>query len=87
MGLARDARLGAVSVALLGAFLVRQARAADPLMPLGVFRSRNVSGANVIQMLMVAGLFGMFFLGVLYLQQLLGYDAIRPASRSCRWRC
>ena len=66
-----------MSVALLGAFFARQARAADPLMPLGVFRSRNVSGANVIQMLMVAGLFGMFFLGVLYLQQLLGYDAIQ----------
>jgi EmrB/QacA subfamily drug resistance transporter len=68
---------GAVSVALLGAFFVRQARATDPLMPLGVLRSRNVSGANVVQMLMVAGLFGMFFLGVLYLQQLLGYDAIQ----------
>jgi MFS family permease len=35
-----------------------------------------VSGANVIQMLMVAGLFGMFFLGVLYMQRVLGYDAI-----------
>ena len=68
---------GAVSAALLGAFFARQARATDPLMPLGVFRSRNVSGANVVQMLMVAGLFGMFFLGVLYLQQLLGYDAIQ----------
>jgi EmrB/QacA subfamily drug resistance transporter len=68
---------GAASVALLGAFFARQARATDPLMPLGVLRSRNVSGANVIQMLMVAGLFGMFFLGVLYLQQLLGYDAIQ----------
>jgi MFS family permease len=41
-----------------------------------MFRSRNVTGANVVQMLMVAGLFGMFFLGVLYLQGVLGYDAI-----------
>jgi MFS family permease len=68
--------LGAVSVALLAAFLVRQARTANPLVPLRMFRSRNVSGANVIQMLMVAGLFGMFFLSVLYLQRVLGYDAI-----------
>jgi MFS family permease len=44
--------------------------------PLRMFRSRNVSGANIVQMLMVAGLFGMFFLGVLYLQGILGYDAI-----------
>ena len=45
-------------------------------MPLRIFRSRNVSGANLIQMLMVAGLFGMFFLGSLYLQRVLGYDAL-----------
>jgi EmrB/QacA subfamily drug resistance transporter len=68
--------LGAVAVVLLTAFIVRQARAASPLVPLRIFRSRNVSGANVIQMLMVAGLFGMFFLSVLYLQRVLGYDAI-----------
>ena len=45
-------------------------------MPLRIFRFRNVTGANAIQILMVAGLFGMFFLGVLYLQRVLGYDAI-----------
>ena len=43
-------------------------RRATPLLPLRLFRSRNVSGANVIQMLMVAGMFGMFFLGALYLR-------------------
>ena len=42
----------------------------------GCFRSRNVAGANLVQVLMVAGLFGMFFLGALYLQRVLGYDAI-----------
>ena len=45
-------------------------------MPLRIFRSRNVSGANVVQALMVAGMFGMFFLGALYLQRVLGYDAL-----------
>jgi EmrB/QacA subfamily drug resistance transporter len=72
----RTLLLGAVAAALFAAFLVREATARNPLMPLRIFRSRNVSGANVIQALTIAGLFGMFFLGVLYLQQVLGYDAL-----------
>jgi len=68
--------LGAVSLALIAAFLLRQARIAQPLMPLRLFRSRNVSGANVIQALLVVGMFGMFFLGALYLQQILGYSPL-----------
>jgi EmrB/QacA subfamily drug resistance transporter len=66
----------AASLALLGAFLVREATARTPLVPLRIFRSRNVSGANAIQALMVAGMFGLFFLGSLYLEQVLGYDAL-----------
>ena len=50
-------------------------------MPLRIFRSRNVSGANVVQALSVAGMFGMFFLGSLYLQRVLGYE--RPRDRPC----
>ena len=61
--------LGAVSLVLLVAFVVREARASNPLVPLRIFRSRNVSGANVIQVLSVAGMFGMFFLGALYLER------------------
>jgi EmrB/QacA subfamily drug resistance transporter len=68
--------LGGVSLALLAAFLVRQARGANPLMPLRLFRSRNVSGANLVQALLVVGMFGMFFLGALYMQRILGYDAL-----------
>ena len=68
--------LGGISVALLTAFLVRQARIANPLMPLRLFRSRNVAGANLVQALLVVGMFGMFFLGALYLQRILGYDAL-----------
>jgi EmrB/QacA subfamily drug resistance transporter len=68
--------LGAISLALETAFVVRQARIANPLMPLRLFRSRNVSGANALQMLLVAGMFGMFFLGALYLQEILGYDPL-----------
>ena len=68
--------LGAISFILGAAFIIRQDRIANPLMPLRLFRSRNVSGANAIQSLLVAGMFGMFFLGALYLQQILGYDAL-----------
>jgi EmrB/QacA subfamily drug resistance transporter len=67
--------LGAVSIALVAAFVARQARIANPLMPLRLFRSREVAGSNVIQALLVMGMFGMFFLGALYMQQILGYDA------------
>ena len=42
-----------------------------------IFRSRNVTGANLIQVLSLAGMFGMFFLGALYLQRILGYDALQ----------
>jgi EmrB/QacA subfamily drug resistance transporter len=69
--------LGAVALALLAGFLVREATARNPLMPLGIFRSRNLSGANAVQALMVAGMFGMFFLGALYLRRVLGYDALQ----------
>ena len=67
---------GAVSLALLVAFVVRQATGRNPLIPLRIFRSRNVTGANVLQALLVAGMFGMFFLGALYLERVLGYDAL-----------
>ncbi|MBJ7347726.1 MAG: MFS transporter [Thermoleophilaceae bacterium] len=65
------------SAALFAAFIAREATAKSPLIPLRVFRSRNVSGANLVQALMVAGMFGMFFLGSLYLQRVLGYDALQ----------
>jgi len=76
-GSAHTLGLGAVAVLLLAGFLVRQATASNPLLPLDLFRSRNVSGANLVQVLMVAGMFGMFFLGALYLQRVLGYDPMQ----------
>jgi EmrB/QacA subfamily drug resistance transporter len=68
--------LGAIAVALLAAFLARQARIENPLVPLRIFGSRTLSGANAAQILAVAGMFGMFFLGALYLQRVLGYGAV-----------
>jgi len=67
---------GSAALALLGAFLAREARTETPLIPLRIFRSRNITGANLIQALFVAGMFGMFFLGALYLQRVLGYGAL-----------
>jgi predicted MFS family arabinose efflux permease len=75
-GAGRTLGLGALALALLGAFVVREATARNPLVPLRVFRSRNVSGANVIQALVVAGMYGMFFMGALYLERVLGYDPL-----------
>jgi EmrB/QacA subfamily drug resistance transporter len=64
---------GVSSLALLAAFVIREGRTPNPLIPLPIFRSRTTSGANLIQALTVAGMFGMFFLGALYLQRVLGY--------------
>jgi EmrB/QacA subfamily drug resistance transporter len=69
--------LGAVALALLAAFIVREATARTPLMPLRMFRSRNVSGANVIQAVSVAGMFALFFLGSLYLQRVEHYTPLQ----------
>ncbi len=75
-GSAHTLGFGAAAVALLASFVVRQATAAQPLIPLRVFRSRTVTVANLMQVLMVAGMFGVFFLGALYLQRVLRYDAV-----------
>jgi EmrB/QacA subfamily drug resistance transporter len=76
-GAGRTLALATLSAALLGAFVAREATAKSPLIPLRIFRSRNVTGANIVQVLGVAGMFGMFFLGALYLQRILGYDALQ----------
>jgi EmrB/QacA subfamily drug resistance transporter len=75
-GSARTLGLGALALALLVAFVLRESRIPNPLVPLNIFRSRAIAGANAVQMLTVAGIFGMFFLGVLYLQRVLGYNAL-----------
>ena len=76
-GARRTLALGAASLVLLALFLVREATARTPLIPLGIFRSRDVAGANLIQVVSVAGMFGMFFMGALYLQNVLDYDALQ----------
>ncbi|MFF5035941.1 DHA2 family efflux MFS transporter permease subunit [Nocardia salmonicida] len=69
--------LGALAAALLAAFVVRQATAVNPLLPLRIFRSRKVSGANVVQMLTLAAMFAFQIIVALYLQKVLGYNALQ----------
>src|SRR6188472_3420479 len=76
-GSAQALGLGALSLALLAAFIFREARARTPIMPLRIFRSRNMSGANLVEALVVAGMFGLFFMGSLYMQRVLGYDPLQ----------
>lgn len=68
--------LGALSVALLAGFVVRQTRAAIPLMPLRILRSRNVSGAYAVQLLTLSAMFSFQVIVALYMQQVLGYSAL-----------
>ena len=74
---ARTLGLGVGSLLLLGAFIIRQKTAQHPLMPLRIFSSRAVTGTNLVQVLGTAGMFGMFFLGSLYLRRILGYDPLQ----------
>jgi EmrB/QacA subfamily drug resistance transporter len=68
---------GAAALALLAGFLVREATAAAPLLPLPLLGTRLTGGANLVQALMVAGMMGFQFIFALYLQRSLGY---RPAQ-------
>ncbi|TMC73070.1 MAG: MFS transporter [Chloroflexi bacterium] len=68
---------GLLSVLLLVGFVARQATAQNPLLPLSMFRPRNVWGANLIQFLLVAGMLGFFFMSSLYLQRVLGLDPLQ----------
>lgn len=61
---------GTASIALLSAFLARQARIANPILPLAIFRVPGLAGAGVVRGLVFVGLFSIFFFAALYLEQL-----------------
>src|SRR4051794_19899432 len=72
-----ESLVGAAATALAFAgFVVREHRTMDPLLPLRIFRSRAVTGANLVIVLVTAGFFGTFFIGSLYLERVLGFDAL-----------
>src|SRR5881398_1583142 len=66
----------ALSVVLIGAFIAIELRSKAPLVPFRIFRSRTLTGANVVGILLGASLFSMFFFISLYMQQVLGYSPI-----------
>jgi EmrB/QacA subfamily drug resistance transporter len=66
-----------LSAVLLAAFVVIELRGSSPLMPFRIFRIRTVTGANVTGLLIGASLFSMFFFISLYMQQVLGYGALK----------
>ncbi|MFI7390874.1 MFS transporter [Streptomyces tendae] len=72
--------LSMTALALFVAFAVRQARAARPLLRLRLFRSRLLTGANAVQVLMVATMYGFQFIGALYLQRVLGYGELATGT-------
>src|SRR4051794_2143405 len=69
--------LGALSLVILGGFVAWERRRSQPLVPFDIFRLRTLRGANVVGLLTGMSLFSMFFFISLYLQQVLGYSALR----------
>jgi hypothetical protein len=76
-GSARTLGLGAVAIALLGAFLMIESRAKAPLMRLNIFRVRTLAVADTALLLVASGMFGMFFFASLYVQEILGYSPLK----------
>ena len=66
----------AAAVALLVTFVVVEARAQAPLLPLRLFRLKTLAGSNAVGFLLGAGFYGYIFIGTLYMQQVLGYSAM-----------
>jgi EmrB/QacA subfamily drug resistance transporter len=75
----------AASAVLLVIFLMIESRIRAPLVPLSLFRLRNVATANIIGVLMAAGLFASFFISALYLQLVLGYSPLQVGVAYLPW--
>src|SRR5271166_849173 len=73
---ARTLGVGGAALMLLVAFLVLESRISNPIMPLRILRLRMLMGSSLVRGLLVTGMFSAFFLGALYLERVLGYDAI-----------
>jgi EmrB/QacA subfamily drug resistance transporter len=68
--------LGAIALALLGTFVAVERRSKAPLVPFSIFKRRTITGTNVVALLVAMALFSMFFFVSLYMQLVLGYDAL-----------
>lgn len=74
---ARTLGLGAAAAVLLAAFAAVEARVRHPLVPLGIFRNRSLTGGNLAAVLMTMAIFPMFYVMTLYLQQVKGYEPVK----------
>jgi EmrB/QacA subfamily drug resistance transporter len=64
------------SILLLSVFIFNETKASHPLVPLGIFKNRNLSGGNLIMLPIVAGALGQFFFLTLYIQNILQYSPV-----------
>jgi EmrB/QacA subfamily drug resistance transporter len=76
-GATRTVALLAASAGLLAAFLMIEARAKEPVLPLSIFRLRTLAGANAAGLLLGGSFFAFIFVGTLYMQQVLHYSALQ----------
>src|SRR4051812_39887422 len=76
-GSARTLGLGAVALALIAAFVAVERRSRQPLVPFRIFSNRTLTGANLTGVFVAMSLFSMFFFISLYMQQVLGYSALK----------
>jgi EmrB/QacA subfamily drug resistance transporter len=76
-GTARTVTLLAVSAALLAVFVGIETRVEAPLMPLRIFQNKTLAGANAVGLLLGGSFFAYIFIGTLYMQQVLGYSALK----------
>jgi MFS family permease len=74
---ARTLGVGGASLALLAGFLALESRVQNPIMPLRVLRLRSLMGSSLVRGFLITGMFSAFFLGSLYLERVLGYNAIQ----------
>jgi MFS family permease len=76
---------GAISVALMAAFLALEFRIENPIMPLRVLRLRGLIGSSVVRGFLVTGMYSTFFLGTLYLEHVRHYSALQTGTAFLPW--
>ena len=76
---------GALAIGLMGAFLAVESRIRNPIMPLRILRLRGLVGSSAVRALLVTGMYSTFFLGTLYLEHVLHYDALHTGLAFLPW--
>ena len=76
---------GAIAIALMVAFGILESRISNPIMPLGILRLRGLVSSSLVRGFLVTGMYSTFFLGALYLEHVLGYDALKTGLAFLPW--